>query len=235
MNIERACALLFLTLILFGVAPCFSLPYSCGSFVPIKVLGFEDYVGKSGYAVLGIPFPPGELRSEFDARVMDEAGVEVPSQLEPLARWPDGSIMWLLVTFECNESSGSTYYLEYGEGVSWSTPATAVEVFEDDDEISVYTGAVNVTVGKGDGVLRVWLDVDGDRVPETGCVEAGYFAVKGVDGVEYLSAARVYKVTIESRGRLFPWLGLGAALRTRMATYCSTILSGYTCTGIGAT
>jgi len=202
MNIERACALLFLTLILFGVAPCFSLPYSCGSLVPIKVLSFEDYADKSGYAVLGLPFPPGELWSEFEARVVDEAGVEVPSQLEPLARWPDGSIMWLLVTFECNESSGSTYYLEYGEEVSWSPPATAVEVVEDDDEISVYTGAVNVTVGKENGVLRVWLDVDGDRVPEKLCVDAGYFAVKGVDEIEYLSTARIYEVVVEKEGPL---------------------------------
>ena len=48
----------------------------------------------------GVPLAQGALRDDGASALFDEAGGEVPLQTESLARWPDGSIRWLLVDFQ---------------------------------------------------------------------------------------------------------------------------------------
>jgi hypothetical protein len=48
----------------------------------------------------GVPFAQGELASAADVRLFDAAGLGVPLQREVLARWPDGSVRWLLLDFQ---------------------------------------------------------------------------------------------------------------------------------------
>lgn len=49
---------------------------------------------------LGVPFPPGALRSTERVRVLDAAGAEVPAHVAVLATWPrDGSLRSVLVAF----------------------------------------------------------------------------------------------------------------------------------------
>lgn len=45
---------------------------------------------------VGVPWPRGALRTA-DVTLTDDAGDTLPRQTEVLARWPDGSIKWLLV------------------------------------------------------------------------------------------------------------------------------------------
>src|SRR5437868_1240523 len=48
---------------------------------------------------VGLPFPRGALPWPGPVTLADTTGRPVPVQAEPLARWPDGSVRWLLVDF----------------------------------------------------------------------------------------------------------------------------------------
>lgn len=48
---------------------------------------------------VGIPLPKGAWHNVAGARVVTEKGRELVCQTEPLARWSDGSIQWLLLDF----------------------------------------------------------------------------------------------------------------------------------------
>lgn len=195
---NTASVLLILLFITFTFS---SKNVSCASnTIPIKVLSFRP-TRPGEYVTLGIPFPPASLSSELNVRVLDETGKEVPSQAKPLSRWPDGSIMWLLVTFRYSGPGNTTYYLEYGENVVWTPPFRAIEVSESNDEIIVYTGPLNASISKVDGKVRVWIDCDGDYVPEKPCLE-GYSIAEGVGGDEYISTYEVYEVVVEEESPL---------------------------------
>src|SRR3990172_2966661 len=48
----------------------------------------------------GIPFAEGELKDPQAVALSDDSGGRAPLQTEVLARWPDGSIRWLLADFQ---------------------------------------------------------------------------------------------------------------------------------------
>src|SRR5438067_11525258 len=47
----------------------------------------------------GVPFPRGLLTDPAAVALFDDAGREVFVQTQALARWPDGSVRWLLLHF----------------------------------------------------------------------------------------------------------------------------------------
>jgi hypothetical protein len=62
----------------------------------------------------GVPFAMGHLRSADHVRLLSPDGYEHPAQLRVTARWPDGSVRWLLVHFQADVATQqtTTYYLE---------------------------------------------------------------------------------------------------------------------------
>jgi hypothetical protein len=60
----------------------------------------------------------GVLRDDQAAALFDECGKEIPLQTESLARWPDGSIRWLLLDFQIDLAAKQkkTLTLRYGPG-----------------------------------------------------------------------------------------------------------------------
>ena len=48
---------------------------------------------------VGVPFPRGVLRNDASLSLLDSSGNAVPLQLNPLARWSDGSVKWMLFDF----------------------------------------------------------------------------------------------------------------------------------------
>jgi hypothetical protein len=48
----------------------------------------------------GVPLAAGVLRDPAAARLRAAGGREIPLQTAPLARWPDGSVKWLLLDFQ---------------------------------------------------------------------------------------------------------------------------------------
>lgn len=97
----------------------------------------------------GVPFARGVLADAEHVRIVDR-----PAQAEVLARWPDGSARWLLVsTFA---EAGETLALEYGSAVAAALatgPAVAVE--ETADAVRVSTGPLSFEIPHtGEALLR---------------------------------------------------------------------------------
>ncbi len=68
--------------------------------VPLFVRGAT--AGSSPQPVtVGLPFPRGGLQDTGPLSLVGAAGRPIPVQSEALARWPDGSVKWLLLDFVC--------------------------------------------------------------------------------------------------------------------------------------
>ncbi len=91
---------------------------------------------------VGLPLPRGTLWEPRSLRLEDAAGNAVPVQAEALARWPDGSVRWLLTDFLLGPvpAGRHSWALRAGDEVPLP-PAPAVTVEEGGDAVVVDTGA----------------------------------------------------------------------------------------------
>lgn len=69
----------------------------------------------------GVPFPRSSLSSPRSVRLFDAQGGAVAVQASATARWPDGSIKWLLLDFR-HRGNSAQYVLEFGPTVKIPTP-----------------------------------------------------------------------------------------------------------------
>jgi hypothetical protein len=100
----------------------------------------------------GIPLPAGELLQAEHAGVVDAAGAEVPSQCSALARWPDGSVRWLLVETQTDLGALPALFLEYGPTVTRKAmPQQALKIEEAAEAIAFSTGSLRWRVAKAPG------------------------------------------------------------------------------------
>ena len=92
----------------------------------------------------GVPLPDGAIRDSGRLALFDDGGSSVAAQLRPLARWPDGSIKWVLVDFGADvpDSGSSIYNLAEDSGGS-AAYDDAIEVTKTDDTIRVCTGPLS--------------------------------------------------------------------------------------------
>lgn len=73
----------------------------------------------------GLPFPRGELGSASHVRLQNASGQSLPLQASVTARWPDGSVKWLLLDFTHRGGGAAAYNLEYGPDVTRTLPPSA--------------------------------------------------------------------------------------------------------------
>lgn len=87
--------------------------------IPLKVENPYDFAVKNSPVTSGIPFAKGELADADHVRLLDSQGREVVVQPKVTARWPDGSVKWLLVSFlaQASPKTRATYVLEYGSEI----------------------------------------------------------------------------------------------------------------------
>lgn len=99
----------------------------------------------------GVPFPEGELRNVDKIRIRDSAGKPVAAQLDVTARWPDGSIRWVLAGM--NASPQGHYVVEFGDGVSAAKIESPLRISDDGKRgMTIDTGAA-VYHFRADGLL----------------------------------------------------------------------------------
>lgn len=113
----------------------------------------------------GMPMPKGALDNPDHARVLDDRGREIPSQITDVSTWEpaDPSLKWIWVHFVT--TSAKEYVLEYGPDVH-RAPLTGARIAMLNNQrpgggIDVNTGPLKFSVRKGNGagfLDQVWLD-----------------------------------------------------------------------------
>ncbi|MEO5763591.1 MAG: hypothetical protein ABIR28_14915 [Vicinamibacteria bacterium] len=131
-----------------------------------------DRVTTDAPVTFGVPFPKGALQSPDQVRVVNERGVEVPSQVTEVTSWEpaDSSIQWIWVDFITEGSA--RYRLEYGAGIRRvATVPHALRVVNSQRPaggIDVDTGAIGFHVTRGEGGF---ID-NAEIVTKTGAIKA---------------------------------------------------------------
>src|SRR5689334_837257 len=103
--------------------------------VPLIVAGRRD---QPQPVTIGIPFPRGALAADDSLLLTGPGGHALDVQTQPLARWPDGSVQWLLLDFVLPPGGGDLS-LRRGEPPA---PHFRLSIKESSQELTIDTGAV---------------------------------------------------------------------------------------------
>ncbi|MBT7302191.1 MAG: hypothetical protein HN849_21870, partial [Victivallales bacterium] len=194
----------------------------------------------------GVPFPEGHLGSADNLRLRGADGTPVPLQCQVLAEWPDGSVRWGLLDFQADvaASAESNYLLGYGNAVRAEAVETSLIVRENDERVTVDTGAVSFAISKTD--FRLFEDV---RVGGRTVVGPGGLRMTDPAGREYV-ARRPDTVEIEELGPLRvclrvagrfvdsdgePWFGYELRIHAYAGQPFVRVIHNYTCLPKGET
>ncbi len=113
----------------------------------------------------GVPLPEGLMNDVDNLRLVDANGNEVPCQFTPTVRWwRDESVRWVLLDFQASVSASALrpFYLRNdGPAQPIENP---IEVAEDDERITVDTGAIRFAVRKSGFNLidEAWIRKEGE-------------------------------------------------------------------------
>ena len=158
----------------------------------------------------GIPFAQGALSNAESTALFDTAGREWPLQTEALAKWPDGSIRWLLLDFvvDLQARERKTLVLHYGRGIQRSPVESPLELKQDQDGSTLTTGPLRIAVSARNfrPLDAVWLDKNQDgqfSATErlTDSANAGV-VLKTPDGQSFRSDESPVEITVEQAGPL---------------------------------
>jgi len=158
----------------------------------------------------GVPLARGALKDAGTVRLVSADGRELPLQSEALARWPDGSVKWLLLDFQVDLAAGEkkSFRLQSAPGAKPAAPRTPVRVAAEDKGAVIETGPMRLRLSAERFRLldAVWLDVNGDgRFSEeervTGSEGAG-IVLTTPDGSSFRADGSKAKLSIEQAGPL---------------------------------
>jgi hypothetical protein len=161
----------------------------------------KDGIGRIGEPVTaGIPFPKGFLLSGESLMLIDDFDRPVPVQKETLARWPDGSVKWMLLDFmvDCKPYHDLKYFLVSSGSGEHQFTEHEISIEKNDNCILVDTGAAvfeintrrflpfqrvfvnsreiiessdSATVLEDDSKNRYWPDIDSTEIEAVGPVK----------------------------------------------------------------
>jgi hypothetical protein len=177
---------------------------------------------------VGVPFLRGWLTDPETVRLRDPEGRPVPLQRVPLARWPDGSVKWLLLDFLLPGTNPgcSTWTLDLAT-TSHRPEAPALRISESAQAIRVDTGVATFQVGRS--VLQPLTAV---QCAGTDLLDASRTQVVLTDNLGQRSPGRVERVTLESRGPLHATVHLEGRFTGRVRLHFVARLGFYADTGL---
>ena len=167
--------------------------------VPLIVRNPHPHAVASWPITTGIPFPQGELGSAEHVRLMTGER-EVPAQVRLTARWRDGSVQWLLITFLADVPPGGQkdYRVEFGRQVRRSPVAEGLSVTKRPDGVSVDTGALRFRIDSHGNLADLHRGDKRLLGPNAVC---GTYATDA-QGVKYGTAQAKAEISIEEAGPL---------------------------------
>ncbi len=128
---------------------------SPGRKIPVKIDLPPDCESVRAWPVVfGVPFPRGTLWDLNTLRLVDQYGIELPSQTEIMARWAeDGAIQW--VRFDALIDSDRACYVETQH--SPTQPDTFVKLQTEGERWIVDTGAAKYILERGTSpIAEIW-------------------------------------------------------------------------------
>jgi PcRGLX-like N-terminal RIFT barrel domain/Beta-L-arabinofuranosidase, GH127 catalytic domain len=123
--------------------------------VPLTVSETAGVRRRAFPTTAGVPLPPGVVRSIEQVWLADPAGRPTLVQAEPLERWPDGSVRWLLLDFLADVPAGghATYTLRGGPSRAPPPGPSVIRVRLTGDGRAIDTGALSATLpAAGDAI-----------------------------------------------------------------------------------
>ena len=177
----------------------------------------------------GIPFPRGLLTDPTAVALTDHAGREVALQTQVLARWPDGSVRWLLLDFLINDiTEGEQRWILRPRGVPVGPSPTTLTVRDTPDAVVVHSGTTEFHAGRTNLSLRArgseadpspWeahlgfpypgqgavQTVNHVTIEETGPVRSTIRLLETVLGHDCLTQPQEVGATLRFLGGLFGW------------------------------
>ena len=165
--------------------------------VPLAVRNPHSFPIQSWPITTGIPFPQGQLGSADQVRLLS-GEVEVPAQVRLTARWPDGSVKWLLVTFQASvagEAAGE-YRLEFGRRIRRTPPPAAVSVTEGRSGVVIDTGGLRIRIDPAGNLADLQRGASRLLAPGQTCRSLATEA----DGARFSTADQTADISVEEAG-----------------------------------
>ena len=96
----------------------------------------------------GVPLPQGKINDLAALQLVDATGTAVPLQTRVLAQWPDGSIMFAHLTFQCDvaDDAPAEFDLRF-DGAAPPVPENPVAVEQADGCTSLDNGVARIEIG----------------------------------------------------------------------------------------
>lgn len=114
--------------------------------VPLTV-DWADNELTASRVTFGVPFARGALSDVANIRLVNDQGEAIPAEVRRTATWdgPEGPVRWALVHTTLQRDR--QYTIEYGSEVEPAAPS-AIEITEDDQQITVDTGPLQVVISR---------------------------------------------------------------------------------------
>ena len=144
----------------------------------------------------GVPLPRNELNSTSNIRLLNPAGDEHPCCVKESARWPDGSIKWILIDFQVSigPQESEIYKIEYGPDVLREKVDSNLAVESTPSGIRVTTDALSFFVDTRNFKLLEQVQHLGKHSPSELSQD---FTIKRGDTVYRLSEGETHEVLLE--------------------------------------
>jgi hypothetical protein len=130
---------------------------------PTRVpLQLHETLGQPRHEVVtsGVPLPRGLHRNPTQAALVDSFGKPLPLNSTVLARWPDGSVKWLLIHTPVDLNARAALQCSLVIGQAPTRPSQQVQVADTLTAVTVTTGPMGFLIGKQGFrfIEQVWLD-----------------------------------------------------------------------------
>ena len=119
--------------------------------VPVHVSGAA---GQAGLVTMGFPLPRGRVREAGRLRVWDTGGRPQPLTVEPLARWPEGSLRWALLRFPARAGETVRVRLEQAATVA-DAPDPPVRLTTNGPALRLDNGVLELDLDRAAGLRAV--------------------------------------------------------------------------------